>query len=136
MSKLQLISELSSIFTNIYIKEMIELQCNFSWMKGNNTWMHAMSVLMKAFWRLCQCEIHVQVSAVVALPVHLPGHHTVRYDVNMDAQTIAERADASQIMLMAFFQSNTQNNPDMPKYLYVKYPEYYVWQKKEHVWTP
>ena len=57
------------------------------------------------------------------------------YDVNMDAQTIAERADASQIMLMAFFQSNVQNGSDIPKYLYVKYPEYFVWQKKEHVWT-
>ena len=87
----------------------------------------------EAFWRLCQHEIHIQVPAVVALPVHLPGHHTVLYDVNMDAHTIAERADASQAMLMAFFQSNAQIGPGTPKYLYVKYPEHFVWQKKEHV---
>jgi len=49
----------------------------------------------EAFWILCQHEIHVQVPAVVAPPVHPPGHHTVMYDVNMDAQTIAQRADAS-----------------------------------------
>ena len=38
----------------------------------------------------------------------------------MDAQTIAERADASRTMLMAFFQRNAQNGPDILKYLYDK----------------
>jgi len=38
-------------------------------------------------------------------------------------------------MLMAFFQHNAQNGPDIPKYLYIRYPEYFVWQKREHIWT-
>jgi Helitron helicase-like domain at N-terminus len=89
----------------------------------------------EASWRLLEFKIHVQIPAVIPLPVHLPGQHNVTYDANQDAASVLERAEHSKTMLMGYFEANT-NYPKARELLYVQFPEKFVWQAKAKAWKP
>ena len=60
----------------------------------------------EAYWRLLEREIHTQVPAVMALPVHGKDHQTVAFDPNTDEMTILDRAERAKTKLMAYFEAN------------------------------
>ncbi|HEV7738464.1 MAG TPA: helitron helicase-like domain-containing protein, partial [Chlamydiales bacterium] len=90
----------------------------------------------ESLWRTDGNELYSTKPAVIDLPVHLPNQHVILYDENLDPQTIQERADASRTMLMGFFTIN--NHPEhgllASQYLYVEFPEHYVWMKTRREW--
>ncbi|KAF8523458.1 hypothetical protein BU17DRAFT_85753 [Hysterangium stoloniferum] len=55
----------------------------------------------KAFWRLLENEIHTQIPAVIALPVHLENHQSVIFDGMEGPEEALDAAHCSKTKLMA-----------------------------------
>jgi hypothetical protein len=95
----------------------------------------------EAFWRIMKNELHTQVPAVMALPVHLPDQQTVIFDGMQGREEALVRAEKSKTPLMAYFEANTQNligygDKHAHDVLYVDFPEFFTYIKKEHYWKP
>ena len=89
----------------------------------------------EACWRLLEYKMHIQIPAVMALPVNLDGEHSVTYHANSGPLAIDQRMEFSTTKLMAFFDTN-RDHPEAHHLLHVKFPEQYVWMAKSKKWRP
>ena len=61
------------------------------------------------------------------LPVHVEGAHNVVFHEQDEETIIEEQAESSM---------TNQADPHARTLLYIEFPEHYVWNKSEKVWTP
>jgi len=59
------------------------------------------------------------------LQCHLPGQYNIVFNHDEDFDNVADRAQHSVSMLMAWFQIN-QVDPKANCYTYAEFPKYYV----------
>ena len=83
---------------------------------------------MLAMWRFLERKLHTQKPSVIPLPVHEKDTHSVVFDSNTDEMTILERVQRSKTMLMGYFEANSRY-PEARSYLYVEFPEHFVWNR-------
>ena len=79
--------------------------------------------------------MHVQIPAVMALPVHLDREHSVTYHANSDPVAMNQRMMSSTTKLMAFFDTN-RDHTEAYHLLYMEFPEQYVWVAMSKKWRP
>jgi hypothetical protein len=86
----------------------------------------------EGMWRILQNELHSQVPAVLALPVHLENQHNITYDPNLDAETLRQQTENATTMLLEFFKMNNDDTwgAEARRHLYVEFPEHFVWRRK------
>ncbi|KAI8569454.1 hypothetical protein RHMOL_Rhmol02G0280600 [Rhododendron molle] len=89
----------------------------------------------EAAWRIFGHHMHEEVPTVTRLALHLPGMHRVNYNPRESLEDIIARAAIEKSTLTGFF-SWYASNPDSTPYTYQEYPQYFVWDKKNNVWTP
>ncbi|KAG5539463.1 hypothetical protein RHGRI_019865 [Rhododendron griersonianum] len=89
----------------------------------------------EAAWRIFGHHMHEEVPTVTRLALHLPGMHRVNYNPRESLEDIIARAAIEKSTLTGFF-SWYASNPDSTPYTYQEFPQYFVWDKKNNVWTP
>ncbi|KAG5550493.1 hypothetical protein RHGRI_015459 [Rhododendron griersonianum] len=89
----------------------------------------------EAAWRIFGHHMHEEVPIVTQLALHLPGMHRVNYNPRESLEDIIARAAIEKSTLTGFF-SWYASNPDSTPYTYQEFPQYFVWDKKNNVWTP
>uniref|UniRef100_A0A0E0RC29 Helitron helicase-like domain-containing protein n=1 Tax=Oryza rufipogon TaxID=4529 RepID=A0A0E0RC29_ORYRU len=88
----------------------------------------------EAMYRIYHFNLFEVYPPVLQLQLHLPGMHMVTFRGSDNLEDVVAREAASRTMLTEYFRMN-QVNSDANNYLYREFPEHFVWQKGEKIWT-
>ncbi|XP_057791099.1 uncharacterized protein LOC131008223 [Salvia miltiorrhiza] len=88
----------------------------------------------EAVWRVFEFSLNDISPAVINLQLHLPNKQFVAYHASQNLQNLLVWDHASKTMLTEYF-SMCATSEKARKYLYKEFPEHYVWDKKDKVWT-
>ncbi|KAL4583975.1 hypothetical protein LXL04_008563 [Taraxacum kok-saghyz] len=89
----------------------------------------------EAIWRVfgfCLTQIH---PPVMALQIHLPNNHFVRFTEGDTMEDILERERDKKSMLTAFFERNRVDQ-NARQYVYKDFPKYFTWNNSKRCWNP
>ncbi|XP_022019988.1 ATP-dependent DNA helicase PIF1-like [Helianthus annuus] len=86
-------------------------------------------------WRIFSFPLSQIHPAVLALQLHLPNKHMVRFREDDIMSNIVDRERDKRTMLTAFFLKNKADETK-PKYLYKDFPKHYTWNGATRTWTP
>lgn len=81
----------------------------------------------EACWRIFSFSLHQEFPAHQRLQIHLEKQQNVLFREDRDIQETVDRAVDRHTTLTAWFDYN-QNNEDSRQYLYVEFPEHFVWR--------
>ncbi|XP_022725071.1 uncharacterized protein LOC111281663 [Durio zibethinus] len=71
---------------------------------------------------------------VINLQLHLPNQQVVYYWENQNLQNVLYWDHVSRTMLTEYFET-CANESNARKYLYREFPEHYVWNRQNQIWT-
>ncbi|OBZ88918.1 hypothetical protein A0J61_03046 [Choanephora cucurbitarum] len=86
----------------------------------------------EACWRLFSFSLHDEFPKHQRLTIHLPGEEPVYFDEDDQAEDVLNRP-TKDTTLTAWFKANVENEYAR-QYLYIEFPEKYVWHKKDSEW--
>ncbi|KAG5517186.1 hypothetical protein RHGRI_037823 [Rhododendron griersonianum] len=89
----------------------------------------------EAAWHIFGHHMHEEVPTVTRLALHLPGMHRVNFNPKESLEDIIARAVVEKSTLTGFFAWYSAN-PDSTPYTYQEFPQYFVWDSTNNVWTP
>ncbi|KAG5531644.1 hypothetical protein RHGRI_026312 [Rhododendron griersonianum] len=89
----------------------------------------------EAAWHIFGHHMHEEVPTVTRLALHLPGMHRVNFNPRESLEDIIARAAVEKSTLTGFFAWYAAN-PNSTPYTYQEFPQYFVWNKTNNVWTP
>ncbi|GJV82639.1 uncharacterized protein Tco_1522537, partial [Tanacetum coccineum] len=88
----------------------------------------------EAAWRIFKFDIHHRFPVVERLPFHLPNQQSVMFDPSESIDYQLEKKLANTSKFLAWMEIN-KTDTEAQKLLYVEFPEYYVWNKTDKIWT-
>jgi len=86
----------------------------------------------EASWRLFSFSMHEEHPAHQRLAIHLPNQQPVYFSEDANPLEVIRR-DTRNTTLMGWFEYN-RLNVESRKYLYVEFPEHYVWVPEKKMW--
>lgn len=90
----------------------------------------------EAMWRIYRFSLHHTHPSVVSLQLHLEDCQIVSFKTNSTVEHIKGSEFHSKTMLTQFFYMNAHNEQaQLGKFLYKEFPSYFVWSKKNRMWT-
>ncbi|KAG5565923.1 hypothetical protein RHGRI_001745 [Rhododendron griersonianum] len=89
----------------------------------------------EAAWHIFGHHMHEEVPTVTRLALHLPGMHRVNFNPRESLEDIIARVAVEKSNLTRFFAWYAAN-PNSTPYTYQEFPQYFVWNKTNNVWTP
>ncbi|KAI8559660.1 hypothetical protein RHMOL_Rhmol04G0190600 [Rhododendron molle] len=89
----------------------------------------------EAAWHIFGHHMHEEVPMVTQLALHLPGMHRVNFNPKESLEDIIARAGIEKSTLTGFFAWYAAN-PNSTPYTYQEFPQYFVWDRTNNVWTP
>ncbi|KAF7127864.1 hypothetical protein RHSIM_Rhsim11G0010700 [Rhododendron simsii] len=89
----------------------------------------------EAAWHIFSHHMHEEVPTVTQLALHLPGMHRVNFNPKESLEDIIARTAVEKLTLTGFFAWYAAN-PNSTPYTYQEFPQYFVWDKTNNVWTP
>ncbi|XP_058208347.1 uncharacterized protein LOC131321380 [Rhododendron vialii] len=90
----------------------------------------------EAAWHLFGHHMHEEVPTVTRLALHLLGMHCVNFNPKESLEDIIARAAVEKLTLTGFFFPWYAANPNSTHYTYQEFPQYFVWDRTNNVWTP
>ncbi|KAI3709788.1 hypothetical protein L2E82_39554 [Cichorium intybus] len=88
----------------------------------------------EAIWRIFSFALSQIHPSVMALHLHLPNQHFVRFSDNDTMTDIVEREKDKSSTLTAFFDMNKKHKTAR-QYLYKEFPKYFTWNPKDRCWN-
>ncbi|KAG5552624.1 hypothetical protein RHGRI_010645 [Rhododendron griersonianum] len=89
----------------------------------------------EAAWRIFGHPMHEEIPTVVRLAIHFPRMHRVLFNPRESITDILARAEQEESKLTGFFEYYIANPIACP-YTYQEFPQYFVWNKTQKIWTP
>ncbi|KAI3515541.1 hypothetical protein L1887_14440 [Cichorium endivia] len=89
----------------------------------------------EAMWRLFSFPLAYTYPSVMALHVHLPNQHLVRFKEGDTMEDIVDRERHKKSMLTAFFERNRVDR-SAREYLYKQFPKHFTWNPSTQCWNP
>ncbi|KAF7138508.1 hypothetical protein RHSIM_Rhsim07G0140000 [Rhododendron simsii] len=89
----------------------------------------------EAAWHIFGHHMHEEVPTVTRLALHLPGMHHVNFNPKESLEDTITRSAVEKSTLTGFFAWYTAN-PNSTPYTYQEFPQYFIWDKTNNVWTP
>ena len=86
----------------------------------------------EASWRLFSYTMHEENPPHQRLAIHLPNQQTIYFYEDDDPNKLIKR-DTKNTTLMGWLQYNRLHE-DGRNYLYVEFPEHFVWLKDKKIW--
>ncbi|XP_057778382.1 uncharacterized protein LOC130997139 [Salvia miltiorrhiza] len=88
----------------------------------------------EAMWRICEFGLNDISPAVINLQLHLPNKQFVSYHASQNLQKLLLWDHVSKTMLTEYF-TMCATSEKARQFLYREFPEHYVWNKKDKIWT-
>ncbi|XP_021742866.1 uncharacterized protein LOC110708946 [Chenopodium quinoa] len=88
----------------------------------------------EAAWRIFSFDLYEMHPPVLLLQVHLPNHHSVRFNAIDQLEDVVADSRRARTSLTEFFKMNAAFQ-DKPKYLYSEFSEHNVWHPSSKTWT-
>ncbi|XP_058227941.1 uncharacterized protein LOC131336209 [Rhododendron vialii] len=89
----------------------------------------------EAAWHIFGHHMHEEVPTVTRLALHLPGMHRVNFNPRELLEDIIARSTIEKSTLTRFFTWYA-TNPNSTPHTYQEFPQFFVWNKINNVWTP
>ncbi|XP_020271151.1 uncharacterized protein LOC109846336 [Asparagus officinalis] len=88
----------------------------------------------EAFWRMYEFKMNETTPPVISLQLHLPDKQSICYWQHRDLRDVIGSERSSKTMLTEFFTKCTTTE-NARKFLYVEFPEHYVWSNQAKIWS-
>ncbi|GJW63800.1 hypothetical protein Tco_0115684 [Tanacetum coccineum] len=88
----------------------------------------------EAEWRIFKFDIHHRFPVVERLPFHLPNQQSIVFDPSESIDYKLEKKSTNTSKFLAWMEIN-KTDIEAKKLLYVEFPEHYVWNKTNKIWT-
>ncbi|XP_076932634.1 uncharacterized protein LOC143598255 [Bidens hawaiensis] len=89
---------------------------------------------LEALWRTFSFPLSQIHPPVLALQLHLPNNHMVRFTNNDKMSDVVKRERVKKTMLMTFFEKN-QSDTSYRAYLYRDFPKFFTWNGRLGRWN-
>ncbi|XP_057465712.1 uncharacterized protein LOC130755327 [Actinidia eriantha] len=85
--------------------------------------------------RILGHNLHEEFPSIVRLALHLPGMHHVVFNETESMNSIISRAGGKMSTLTGYF-AYCASNEAARAFTYQEFPQHFVWQKTQQIWTP